>query len=127
MNTLAHVAGFTCLIIAIFGSFGAITSYNINRLESVCVSAACSVIALAAIYLLALQENTMTYEAWKMKVDKHLVKICGLEGDDLPDWGYWTAWDDGEHPYDVACEVLVENGWKFEQGASPIYFHKKRK
>ena len=54
MNTLAHVAGFTCLIIAIFGSFGAITSYNINRLESVCVSAACSVIALTAIYLLAL-------------------------------------------------------------------------
>jgi hypothetical protein len=54
MIVLAHVAGFTCLIIAIFGSFGAITTYNINRIESVCVSAACSVIALAAIYLLAL-------------------------------------------------------------------------
>jgi len=54
MIMLAHVAGFTCLIIAIFGSFGAITTYNINRVESVCVSAACSVIALAAIYLLAL-------------------------------------------------------------------------
>ncbi len=123
MIMLAHVAGFTCLIIAIFGSFGAITTYNINRVESVCVSAACSVIALAAIYLLALQGNTMTFEAWKMTVDKHLAKICGLEGDDFPDWDYWNEWNDGAHPYDVACEILVENGWEFKQGASLIYFH----
>lgn len=40
------------------------------------------------------------------QVNAELVSMCGMGSEDLPDWNYWDAWDDGESPKYAALEVL---------------------
>lgn len=50
----------------------------------------------------------LTFEQWKKEVDDCIGSLCGLGANDLPDWNYWTAWNDSVQPYDASREV-VEN------------------
>ena len=34
----------------------------------------------------------MTFEQWKAKVNKHILRQSGMESDDIPDWGYYDAY-----------------------------------
>ena len=50
--------------------------------------------------------GTRTYETWKAEVDQWLSRLCGLVSDDLPDWGYADAYEDGVPPKTVARRVM---------------------
>lgn len=54
------------------------------------------------------------FEAWMDEVNAILVGAVGIESDDLPDWNYRDAYDDGADPRKVVHEVLEENGWEEE-------------
>ena len=48
----------------------------------------------------------LTFEQWKAKVNVLVVDRCYLTCDDLPDWGYWDAWNDGMTPSSAANKVI---------------------
>jgi hypothetical protein len=35
------------------------------------------------------------FETWCEMVDSEIYRLCGLGRDALPDWDYWSAWEDG--------------------------------
>lgn len=51
----------------------------------------------------------MTFEQWMKKVDQIIYNICGLTSEDLADFMYYDAWEDGARPEDIANDVLEEN------------------
>lgn len=60
----------------------------------------------------------MTFEQWKREVDNALERRLGLISDDLPDWDYWTHYNEGFDPKE-AVEFLLEEmseelGWDME-------------
>lgn len=56
----------------------------------------------------------MGFDRWMAAVNKIVEDTCGLTTDDLSDYGYRTAYDDGCSPKEVAQAVLDENGWSDE-------------
>ncbi len=40
---------------------------------------------------------------WKGRVSVHLEALCGASADELPDWDYWCAWEEGLTPKKAAC------------------------
>jgi Family of unknown function (DUF5419) len=46
------------------------------------------------------------YVAWMSKVDAALVKMCGLDSNDLPDWNYCDAYADGVTPSAAAKAAM---------------------
>ena len=48
----------------------------------------------------------LSFDNWKAAVNRHILNTCGLDADDLPDWGYWSAWNDGVSPRIAAREAL---------------------
>lgn len=52
----------------------------------------------------------MSFQAWKRLVDAALLAGCGMVGDDLPDYGYWDAYEDGVDPRTVAKRVIRAAG-----------------
>ena len=52
--------------------------------------------------------ETQQFEQWMAKVDAILVKKCGLDSRDLPDWMYFDAFEDGFSPAAAAREALKE-------------------
>ena len=48
----------------------------------------------------------MTFEEWKCQVDQHLMNLCGMESDDIDDWDYYVAWEDGRSPMAAAKQAL---------------------
>lgn len=38
----------------------------------------------------------ISFESWKLHVDLHLQKLCGMLADDLPDWRYLDDYEDGK-------------------------------
>jgi Family of unknown function (DUF5419) len=53
----------------------------------------------------------MTFEVWMTVVNERIASVLlGLDSDDIPDWGYWDAWNDGVNPNEAACEALKEAG-----------------
>jgi len=46
------------------------------------------------------------YSAWMKKVDAIIVKKCGLGADDLPDFNYLDAFEDGFSPAAAAKEAI---------------------
>ena len=50
-----------------------------------------------------------SFMLWLSDVDAELVRRSGLGVDDLPDWLYRDAYDDGAYPVDVARDVLADN------------------
>jgi Family of unknown function (DUF5419) len=46
------------------------------------------------------------FDAWMKKVDAALVKKCGLDNRDLPDWNYLDAFEDGYSPSKAASAAF---------------------
>jgi hypothetical protein len=51
----------------------------------------------------------MTYRQWKEEVEMCLEELCGMSSEDLPDYAYRDAFDDGLSPEDTAEEVYIES------------------
>lgn len=56
------------------------------------------------------RENSMAlaFEVWMSKVNGHMIQLCGMSADDLPDWGYWDAWKDGMG-WGAAARAAIKN------------------
>ena len=54
------------------------------------------------------------YTEWKKAVDAEVVKLSGLSCDDLADFMYRDAFDDGELPEDVVIQVLEAEGYPIQ-------------
>jgi hypothetical protein len=48
----------------------------------------------------------MTYEAWKLQVNRHVVEQTGLDADDLPDYRFRDDYEDGVKPAVTARRVV---------------------
>jgi len=46
--------------------------------------------------------NRKPYDQWKAEIDHFLFALCGLCADDLPDYAYRDAYDDGKSPQATA-------------------------
>jgi len=46
------------------------------------------------------------FTAWMAKVNAHMVKYCTMGADDLPDWNYRDAYDDGMSPSQAARSAI---------------------
>ena len=49
-----------------------------------------------------------TFEEWMLKVDRLLIDHIGLDHDDLPDQGYWDAWDSEYTPEEMIAEMIAD-------------------
>jgi hypothetical protein len=47
-----------------------------------------------------------SFEQWMADVDRCLEQKCGLTHEDLPDWGYYDAYDDGMTPKGAAIKAI---------------------
>lgn len=54
-----------------------------------------------------------TFEKWMSEVDDVVRGYCGLSHDDLPDWQWRTAFDDGLLPEEAVLMCLQEEGLFF--------------
>lgn len=54
--------------------------------------------------------RAMTFEQWLAKVDSVLISRCGLSSDDLPDWCYRDAYEDGTSPRQAAQQAMSNSG-----------------
>ena len=52
-----------------------------------------------------------SFEDWMKAVNQHLLSICGMEADDLPDAAYRDNYDEGTSPKAMAKKVLTEEGF----------------
>lgn len=50
--------------------------------------------------------NAGTFAEWLAKVDKHVVDRLGICLDDLPDWNYRDAYDEGMTPARAASRTI---------------------
>lgn len=48
----------------------------------------------------------MDFLVWKKWVEFHLVRLCGMSSDMLPDYDYRQAWENGETPEWVAVDAI---------------------
>ncbi len=51
-----------------------------------------------------------SFEVWLEKVDEELGRAVALSSEDLPDWNYRSAYDNGFTPKEVATQILLEGG-----------------
>jgi Ni,Fe-hydrogenase III component G len=49
----------------------------------------------------------LTYEQWKLQVDRHVQEQVGLSADDLPDYRYRDDYDDGVKPATTARRTVA--------------------
>lgn len=54
------------------------------------------------------------FDQWLTAVDIAVARIIGLGIDDLADWHYHDAYDDGVDPQEAAKEVLANEGLDVE-------------
>lgn len=47
-----------------------------------------------------------TYKEWRRQVDVWIIRMCGLSGDDLPDYRYRDAYHDEVTPKECAQDVI---------------------
>jgi len=48
-----------------------------------------------------------SFDSWKAKVNLHIVLQCGMEADDLPDYDYYSDYEMGASPKDVAHDAIA--------------------
>ena len=48
-----------------------------------------------------------TFKQWKLLVDDSLESLCRMSSDDLPDWHYYTDYDNGLSPHESAKAALT--------------------
>lgn len=51
------------------------------------------------------------FATWMACVEQELERIAGVCSDDIEDWCYHDAFDDGSSPYTAAVEALENAGW----------------
>jgi hypothetical protein len=51
--------------------------------------------------------NKRTFEEWMAEVTREMMKKCGMGPDDLPDWGYRSAYDRGVQPARAASSAIA--------------------
>jgi hypothetical protein len=49
----------------------------------------------------------LTFEQWKVQVDRHVLEQCGLHADDLPDYRYRDAYEDNVKPATAARKAIM--------------------
>ena len=49
------------------------------------------------------------------EVDAHVDAICGLSSADLADMDFYSRWEDGISPWEVALELLENEGFPMEE------------
>jgi hypothetical protein len=51
--------------------------------------------------------NLQTFEQWKARVDKAIAKrLLGMTSEELPDWDYRRAYDEGMRPVGAASHAI---------------------
>lgn len=56
-----------------------------------------------------MEDEPKTFEAWMKRVDRIIVRHFGVGADDLPDWGYHDAYEDGLTPSEC-FQTMQEEG-----------------
>lgn len=56
----------------------------------------------------------LTYQDWMKLVNREIILIAGVGGDDIGDWDSHAAWSDGSTPSEGAHEALEANDFPFE-------------
>lgn len=51
-------------------------------------------------------KHTLTWEQWKGAVNAAIVRKVGVHADDLPDWNYRDAFNQGMQPPRAAAAVI---------------------
>ena len=54
------------------------------------------------------------FAAWFARADAECVRMSGVGIEDLPDGCSWDAWDGGMSPFAYAHDLLVEEGFPFD-------------
>lgn len=57
--------------------------------------------------------NALTFQQWLQKVDRELIRRCGLGHRDLADFAYFDSYSDECDPEEVAISVLEDNDFPF--------------
>ena len=47
-----------------------------------------------------------TFDQWMQEVNRAVEHLVGLSADDLPDWNYRDAYDDGASPSSAARQAI---------------------
>ena len=53
-----------------------------------------------------MEDMRMTFEQWKSKVNEAVERLVGLSCDDLSDYCYADAWEDGVSPIAAARRAI---------------------
>jgi len=53
----------------------------------------------------------LTFEQWKQQVNTWMIKLAGVDCDDIEDWDYFIAWDCGMSSKQAAKKALKAAGW----------------
>jgi Family of unknown function (DUF5419) len=51
-------------------------------------------------------KTRQTFEQWKLAVNQAIERKVGMSSDDLPDWGYADAYEDGLSPASAASSAI---------------------
>lgn len=52
--------------------------------------------------------SKLTFDQWKIAVDRELLRRCGMTSDDLPDCCYHDWWQDGVNPTTAAARAIKQ-------------------
>jgi hypothetical protein len=52
------------------------------------------------------QNVTRTFDQWMQEVNRAMDALCGMVSEDLPDWNYRDAYDDGVGPRIAAARAV---------------------
>lgn len=56
----------------------------------------------------------MSFQKWMSEVDDVVNGFCGLSYNDLPDWRWRDAFNDGMTPEEAVMDCLEEEGFHFD-------------
>ena len=56
----------------------------------------------------------MLFEEFMKEVNDWLLERASVTADDIDDWPFYDAWDNGEDPEDVALEALFDSGFSVD-------------
>ncbi len=48
----------------------------------------------------------ISYDAWKHQVNQEVIRLCGMQADDLDDWCYVLDWHHGHTPKQTAKRAI---------------------
>ena len=57
------------------------------------------------------RRNGLSFDFWKIVVDKYMVERFGVESDFLPDWEWWALWDAGVTAKEAFTDYVENDGF----------------